>query len=335
MKARCLAVFLAASCVLPVAGWGADSAAVEPATTTAADGEQVSVPARDRVSVLAFVRGGQPQSQLALRQIQSAAEQKGEVEVVVLLSGPHAEGQVDAIRRAAGDWKIVLDPQFALSGKLNVHAWPTTVVIGKDGRELAHLAGAPASLRSDLSAHLDFAGGRIDAATLQQRLENHQVVGDSSHEAAARHLEVARRLMESGKVEQAREQIEAGLKLHADDPALQLALVRVLLLQDQPQAANDVLDRLPAGAAPAWQTNTLRGRAALMAGQWDQARQRLEEALKLNPAPAEAHYLLGIICEQQGDAARAAAEYRAAFESSDTGRKLTLPRPPIRPAAGG
>lgn len=290
----------------------AEDAAIAPTTAMTAGGEKVTIPVPGRPTLVAFVRGGQPQSQMALSQIQAALGDGADLSLMVVVSGPNASEQAGAF---VGRGTVLVDHDFGLSGRLNVRAWPTIVLIGPDGRERAHLAGVPKSLRADLSAHLDFLAGRIDADRLRARLERHEVVGDSAGDAAGRRLEVARRLMRSGEFDAARHEIDEALKLRPDDPSLRLALARVMLLQGDTAGAAGVLDAIPAGAVPPGQLQTLRGRAAILTGRWQEARALLEDAVKLNPSPAEAYYLLGIVHERAGDAGLAAAAFRRAFES--------------------
>lgn len=333
MRKILIAAVIGAATMATPSAW-----AVEPVGTVAAiemhdaDDRAITIPAGDRTTVLAFVRGGQPQSQLVLRQVEAVVGEGRDVQVIVLLSGPDAREQVEALRRSVTRWPIVLDPAFSVSGQLNVHAWPTTVVIGRDARELAHLAGTPKSLRADLAAHLDFGEGKIDAAQLAGRLANREVVSDSNGEAAARRHEVARRLMRSGKLEAAREQLDGALQLKPDDPTLRLALARLLLLQRQPAEAVAVLDAIPEGNLPPGQMLTLRGAAAIGMEQWEQARAALIEALKLNPSPAEAYYLLGLVYEHEQDFPQAATAFRRALESGAEGDLLISA---TRPAAAG
>jgi len=54
--------------------------------------------------------------------------------------------------------------------------------------------------------------------------------------------------------------------------------------------------------------------ALLDAGRDEQARRELDEALRLDPANADAHFMLGFVCEQRGDRAQAIAHYRRALQ---------------------
>ena len=58
-------------------------------------------------------------------------------------------------------------------------------------------------------------------------------------------------------------------------------------------------------------------------GDSQKATTELQEALKLNPDPAEAHYFLGVAYQRQGQPDKAAASFKAAFEHTPTGKLLS------------
>jgi hypothetical protein len=283
-------------------------------------GAKVSAPDKQRVSVHAFLRADQPQSREALVSLKKAIPDDSSAQVIVIVSGQSAADQAKSL--IAGKecpWPVVPDPDFAASGKLAVHVWPTTIVVRPDGQQAGHLAGMPISYAADLHAYLDSAAGKIDAPTLQNRLTNHEVVQDDAAQQAARHLQVAKRLLETGDLPKAKSELQTGLKLQPQNPALLLTMAQVHLLTSDPKSAQSILEKLDPASVPAWQLHLLRGRAFIAQGQWSQAKAELPQAIKLNPSPAETHYLLGIVCENEKDFAAAATHYRQAFESTSQG----------------
>jgi predicted negative regulator of RcsB-dependent stress response len=286
------------------------------------NGNKVSVPA-DRPSVIAFVRVDQGQSKDALKHVRSIVTDPKKVQVVVVLSGPLSAERVAVY---AGElpqgWATVADPNFAASGKMNIHVWPTTLVVKADGTEAAHLAGLPKSYAHELQSYLDFAAGKIDEVELKQKLTSNDIVTDSPEQAAARHVQVAQRMLDQGRIDQARVELAEALKAFPRDPMLQVTLARVHVLLNEPSKAIEILDKLPADSGPAWRLAVVRGRALIALGKWDEAKSILPEALKLNPNPSEAHYLLGLCFQHENDFRAAAEQFRLAFEKSAEGQKL-------------
>jgi tetratricopeptide (TPR) repeat protein len=91
-------------------------------------------------------------------------------------------------------------------------------------------------------------------------------------------------------------------------------MARVLILQGHAKEAIEQLDSLPLGAVPPAQLAVLRGRALIGLEKWDDANKALEPSIGLNPDPAEAHYLLGLVHQHNNDFAHAAESFRKAYE---------------------
>jgi len=296
-------------------------------TATDLRGNEIKVPLADRPTVLVFARIDQPQSREAIESVRSAVE-KSQVQVIVVVSGETAAAQGKALL-ADGKitWPIVADPEFAGSGKMSVHVWPTTLVIRANGQQVAHLAGMPPTFAADLSNYLEFAADKLDEPTLQRRLTTRETVTDGDDQKAARHLQVSHRLFDTGDVAAARTEVEAGLKLQPGNADLQVMMARVLVAQNQPKDALDVLTRIPADAVPAWQTALVKTRALIALEKWEDAKTAVADSIRLNPQPADAYYFAGLIYAHGKDWPAAAESFRKAYESGADGKKLLAVQP--------
>jgi len=291
-------------------------------SASATSGAKVQVPAPAGVSVIAFVRPDQEQSRSVLRQIRSNAAQSKDVQVIVVISGAQETSPTTLPVEA---WPVVVDPEFVSSGRFNVHVWPTTVIVSEAGEQLAHLAGSSDAFSADFQNYLEFAAGKIDQATLKKRLAEHEFVADDKDQKANRHVLLASRLLDAGQLDQAKAQLEEAKALRPDDPKASLLLARLLILQKQPRDALALLDKIPGGAIAAWQLQQLRARALIDVDRWDDARAAIPEALKLNPQPAEAHYLYGVILQHDGKFQQSADELRQAYELSQQSAIRSMP----------
>lgn len=288
-------------------------------------GNAVAVPTQSKVSVVAFLRAEQKQSDEALSAIARTVGNAKDVQVVVVVSGPLTEQQIKSVGATTQpSFPIVADPDFSASGQMSVHVWPTTVIVRSDGRQAGHLAGLPISYSSDLQAYIDFATDKIDQTALQARLDNHSVVEDSATHAARRRLQVASRLIDSSELEQAAAELAAAEKLAPQEPSLPLARAKLLLASAKASEALDILAKVAPSGAPGWQIDLLTGRCLIALERFDEAKRVLPEAIKLNPDPAEAHYLLGIAHQKTKDFEKAADEFRKAFETNSKGAKLAI-----------
>jgi hypothetical protein len=314
-------LMLAAAAAAAAAATPASAAAVQWTTTDAA-GRDIAVPLADRPAVVVFLRAGQSHSDDALEQLKAVVAKQPAAQVVLVFSGPDnaaAGKEYAAARRVA--WPVVLDRDYAISGKHDVHVWPATVVIAAgNGAQLARLTGLPSSYAADLHAHLDFATRQIDEAARDQRLSTKQVVAATSQQAATRYVIIAKALLERGQVEAALVEVEQGLQREPNDVALRVTRAKILLRQKKFDAALAAGDQL-AGAAAPWQVNVIRAEALVALERWPEAKAAAADAAKLNPNPAHAHYLTGLVHAHEQDWRSAAEAFRRAYESAGGAQK--------------
>jgi tetratricopeptide (TPR) repeat protein len=279
-------------------------------------GRDVAVPMADKPVVVAFLRPGQQQSDDALEQMKAVLAKQPAGQIVLVFSGPDnaAAGHQYAAARMI-TWPVVLDRDYALSGKMNVHVWPATIVVGTDGTEIARLTGMPSSYAADLHANLDFAARQIDQAALNRRLSTKQVVAATSQQAATRYVIIANALLDRGQVDAALVEIEQGLTRDPSDASLRLTRARILLKQKKFADALAAADQL-AGVIPAWQCNVVRGEALIALERWPEAKAAVADAVKLNPSPSHAWYLAGLVHAHDQDWKNASAAFQRAYEST-------------------
>ena len=294
-------------------------------------GKDVSIPAAGKTSLLLFIMAEQAQSRDAIKQMAASLGGAGDLQVLVVISGEQAAaGSVGLQKSGQCPWPIVADTDYAASGKASVRVWPTTVLVSPSGEVIGHLAGVPKTYARDLDSYLAFAAGKINKDELAKRLSTDTVIADSPEQIASRHLQVAQRLLEKGLSEQARAELNAGLKLHPQSPALKLMLTRVLIVLGEPTGALKTLDELEGLPVSPSQIALLRGKAMVSMGKWDAAAELLQRAVRLNPEPAAAWYELGLVYQHTGDWSKAADAFRRAFESTDMGRKVIPATQPVQ-----
>jgi len=295
-------------------------------SATDIDGKPVQVPQTGKASLLVFLMADQPQSLKEAEEINAVVRNQADVQVITVVSGQQADTAAASLKGKLPG-AIVVDKDYALAGKMSVRAWPTTVVIQGDGQQAAHLAGLAKSFTKDLESYLEFAAGKIDREALQRRLSATQVIEDDPQQMARRHLEMAERQLAKGLLPAARQELERGLQLDPKNAALQLADANLMLLQGEASQALALLEKMDPASVPPWKIETIRGRALVALKQWDAAATVLEKAVRLNPEPGDAWYALGQMHEAKGQWQQAAQAYRAAFESTSSGRMLKAAEP--------
>lgn len=269
-------------------------------------------------SVLVFVRPDQPQSDKVIAQLAASLKDRPDLQVTAIISGEEADALV---KNLAGKWpfKTAVDTKYDISGKHGVKVWPTTVLLKPDGTQAGHIGGLPASYARDLSAYLQFAEGKITNDELQKQLANTATVGDSTEQKALRHIEVAQRLAEKGSKDAAIAELAKAAVFNPTESATQIALARANLTLGRAAEAEKILAALPAASA---EVRTLNGWTAVQLNRWTEAKKVLTEAVKLNPQPAEAYYLLGLVALNEKDSAAAATCFKKAFEHTATGKAM-------------
>jgi Tfp pilus assembly protein PilF len=324
MAAAAVAVFglvlVRAGAGIPSSGWSATDVA----------GVAVKVPSAERSSVLLFYRYGQGESDEATRQLKDLLGGKDlRVQVVVVVSGP---GSSDSARKLIAerkwDWPVVADTEYSACGQMSVHVWPTTLVVGKDGKLLGQVAGLPATFSRDIEAYVSFAGGKINADEVARRKEDHATVIDSDEQIVHRHIEVAQRLLDKGQAAQAEVELAEAMKHPVASSEVRLMAAEVCLLEGNAERAIELLDSMDAAQrakVPEWRLAFLRARGLILQGKWEAAKAMLLDATRLSPDSADGHYLLGMVYQHEADWRRAAEAFRQGFEATAAGRRLSMP----------
>jgi len=291
-------------------------------------GQPFAVPLAGRVTVLLFVMADQDHSKHAMGYAQQVLAGRSDARIAAIISGEQAGAFAPTlVEQTRWTLPMVVDPKYDASGRMLVRVWPTTLVIAGDGKLIAHIGGCPASYSKDMAAYIDFASGKIDEATLRQRLADRGVVGSTDGDIANRHLQLAQRLMEKGDYGEARTEITKGLEKEPRSALLLLAMARLDIAVGRPAEAMKTLRNVDEKTVAGWRVNALKGRAMVALSQWGDAKQLLSEALALNPEPAEVHYALGLVYQHDKDWEHAAESFRLAFETSVSGRTLAVPAP--------
>ena len=122
--------------------------------------------------------------------------------------------------------------------------------------------------------------------------------------------ELPRILRERGLPADAVDELKRALEILPEDTDSMLDLASTYIALERFGDAEPLVSRLAAMDPEPRRNKLLRGVVLFHAERLDEAKSVLEEALLLNPDPVWTHYYLGLIAEQRGDAAAAAAHFR-------------------------
>lgn len=274
------------------------------------------LPVPGNVTVAIFVRPGQDQSQREIAEVEQVLGAYPEAKATAVISGPEAKSASTKL-----PWPIVLDEQYATSGRFEVHAWPSTVVFSPKGKAVGHLAGFPLNFRNNLQAYLAFAAGKSSRAELEQQLAEFRLVQDSADQKAWRHLLLVEELLAGGRVENARGELQHAEDLAPAGEKVRLRLAREQLRLGMTKPADDLLRTFGQKSGDPAELAFLRGWAAAEMGRWEEAERELLAALAAGIRPAEGQYRLGMVYELQQQFPLAAGAFRQAYEAKTRGRE--------------
>lgn len=327
MSPGCLArMLLAAALLVPAGaaafryvkvGSAAPALAVEPL-----HGAPVQLPEAGRLTVLVFWRPGQQLSEDALTDLARVASRlkARSVDVVAVMEsgGDRTQSQDRATRLPL---RFVLDGDGRLAEAYGVIVFPSTAVIGADGRLRHYVPSRTTDYRALIDAHVRHASGEMSDADHARRTgglgERQASAGDVVHAALARGTALARQ----GRYVEARPPLVEAVTRAPEHLEAQLQLAHVELeLGEAAEALRRfelVLARSP--GLPAARLG--RGIARLRLGHIDEGIRLIEEAVVLNPEPVRGHRELARAYEGKGDLARALEHYRWAYQKLLQGRK--------------
>jgi predicted CXXCH cytochrome family protein len=159
-------------------------------------GATVTIPAGNRPVVMLLVRADQPsQENRALNLLQAALKDRGDVGVIVVRTGVEAIASPPTTP-ATTHHSIVADVDGSISSELDVHGWPTLLVITGSGVELARMSASETTAMT-LPAYADLAAGKMPSTRPQG------VVGAEPFSKSARDVRRIEYLIDSGKAGEA------------------------------------------------------------------------------------------------------------------------------------
>jgi tetratricopeptide (TPR) repeat protein len=324
---RCAAIAAALALAAPPAGAlpprGADAPEV---TAAGVDGQPVSTERfADQPLVLIFGEfDHEPTMQACAEVMDVLGEDRlrrppGEAVVPILVvarqSAPAALGEHAAATRVPA--LVLHDPRREAFGAYRVLVIPSVVVVSGDRKVIYAAPGFLPRLRGLLRESLLVATGQQAPEQLDRALAAGDE-GANGHESsrADRLIHLGEQLARHGMDEMAEARYREALALRRDSAPARVALGRLLLRQGEVEAAEEQFrEALRVDAASVeGALGLVRAQLARGSAELEAAERSVRAVLERAPGSAEARYLLGIVLEEQGKVAEAAAAYRAALE---------------------
>jgi len=287
------------------------------------EGEAVKLEAmRDRIVVLVFGELFHDRSLQACRELEPIVRDLRlggqNVEALLIVA---QEAQAQDLRRRAVDagvrFGVLHDPARQAFGAYQVAVMPSIVVIDKQGRIVHAVAGLLGRWADLVRDSLRYAAGQITAEQFGALFAAHPATAPSDNQVRAQRIaQLAKQLARRGMDDAAMEKYAEAIKLDADPPAPHVEL-GILHLKHRRLAAAEAEFRVVLNDRPAF-TEALLGIAFVQVqrggAELGLAERTVRGVLAANPSLPRAHYLLGLVQEQQGKAEDAAASFKKAAQ---------------------
>lgn len=205
---------------------------------------------------------------------------------------------------------LAFDADRVFYGKLGLIAFPTTVVVDKEGKLDSAILLHGNDYKPMLDAYIRHALGTLTDAELKEKLAARPNEKGSPKSAASAHRALSRLMREKGQYDEARAELSKGLELDPDNHEMALDMVEIEIATGNLDKAELTVAKVLNAQPDHRRAMQLKGTILFRQDKLDEAQAILEKALPLNPSPEVVHYYLGQIMERKGDKDKAIEHYR-------------------------
>jgi len=286
-------------------------------------GKRVTLAPLDRPILLMFGEAYHERTQEALAILKKIYKAAGLTEIdlpvyLVLSQEPTQEqkAQLDAKDKIRAD--LLLDKDRKAFGDYGVIVLPSVVVIDQQGRINLALSGLPLTFSDIVEDAILFSVGRMTREEYESSVTASRGPANSEEPAAkvSRLTGLAGQLMRRGFSELALERYQEVLTLDGNHLPARIGVAQCFIrLNRLPEACEQLQkvlkadeSHIEANLLMAW-IEIRRGGEELASAKW-----RLNWLLTTHPSHPQANYLMGAVCEAQGEKDRALEHYKKAAQ---------------------
>lgn len=286
-------------------------------------GKRVSLEPLDRPALLIFGESYHQPTLEALATLKKIYKRIGltEIDVPVYLivsqaPTPEQKAQLDAKEKIRAD--ILLDNDRKAFGDYDVIVLPSVVVVDRQGRINLALSGVPLAFSDIVEDALLLSVGRMTREEYESSRSAPQ--GSTEKEEAAakasRLAGMAGQLMRRGFDELALERYREVLTLDGNYSPARIGMARCLIQLNRLPEACEQLQKVLQADKDHIEANLLMASVEIRRGgeEINSAKWRLNWLLTTHPTHPQANYLMGIVCETQGEKDRALEHYKKAAQ---------------------
>ncbi len=270
---------------------------------------------RDRVLAVIFMPPGESQFQriaTEIEQVITEFQEKAKMfDFVGVLSGPAGKEALESgklISKKA--FRILLDDEFGLWGKLGIIAVPTVVFVGKDDKILWIKAGYDYNFVPVARVYLNKALGIAQDTTAEDAAKIKTVENYTVAARAERHLQMAKLFEEKGQIDSAILETQKAIDLDPNSVETVLELGTLLCRAGRSKEALSVTEKLNVTKGPMGAKRLLiSGWAKRQMGKLEAAEKDLLDATKIDMRSGRGFFELGRVYQARGEKDKALEAY--------------------------
>jgi tetratricopeptide (TPR) repeat protein len=272
---------------------------------------------KGKIVVLIYWETGQNRSLLALedgKDIFKRYKKKG-VQVIGLIAETENQEEIrKIIKDYEIDFPVLLDSDRQVYGDYGVRVYPSTVIIGKDGKLAYGIPGHAPTYQITLEGYLQLILGEIDKEKLKDIISPHKEVREESALKAERRYNLALKFTEARLITQAIEAVKKSMDAKPNIAKSHILLGFLFLEEKEADKALEEFNRAIELDPRSHDAKTGIGGALILKGDLDSAIEILTAAAVANPYPQMTYYELGRAYELKGEKDKSIKMYKKALE---------------------
>ncbi len=282
------------------------------------DGKQVSLSEyKGKTTIIVYWKAAQSRSVDALKDVREIAKRYKEKGVQALSLIPGEEDQ-EVIRKIisdnAIDFPVLIDADRQIYGNFEIRVYPTTLLIGKDGKLAYNTSGHAPTYQLSLEGQLRLLLGEITEENLQSMLNPQREEQDKAAVEAERKYNLALEFIKNRLFDQALDSAKKAVEAKPSVAKAHLLLGFLFLETKEADKALDEFNKTLELDPGSHDAKTGQGGALILKGEVDKAIEVLTVAGTANPYPQMTYYELGKAYEQKGDKDKAVEMYKKSIE---------------------
>ncbi len=266
-----------------------------------------------KVSVLSFWRLEQQYSMKLLMDLAKLDKEMGPAapNIVTIVSG---DTNVAEIKKIVADYGIkfpvLLDPERSVYGAFGVRVSPSTWFLDKKGQQQFEYMGYRRDFGTVLKADSEFLLGKISESERKDRTTQRKAPPSTEKAGTTVRFRLAQRLLDQGKVEQAKTTLREAWEGEPPVVAAGVELGMLLLKEDKVSEALELLDKVTAAAPDNARAMGAKGLALVKSGRGQEGEKLLAKALEANVNEPLFYYEMALYRESSGAKDEACGYYK-------------------------